>query len=194
MKSNTKAKAKKSTSKQKQGATKKLTAAQRLEVLENLILQQDRKFDILADELDKNRGLVSSLAKRLNAAIDAGEEGSLNNDTVNKMIINGNVSELKSKIDSLIDAGVLVLDKDLEVGEKTFVVGQEIDEDGTLINPRVQFAVGSLDPDFKKKILGKKTGDLLKPEEESTLSLEITEVYAIVTPEIEKKFEEAKEA
>ncbi len=174
----------------KAGETKKLTAAQRLEALETLVVQQNQKFDILADEIDKSRNLIASLAKRLNAAIQAGENGSISQDSVNKLILDDNINELKGKVDNLIKADVLKRDDELEIVDKTFVVGQEVDEDGTVVNPRVQFAVGSLPQDFKDKLLGKKVGDLIKPEEGLALSLEITEVYAIVTPQQDKKFEE----
>lgn len=178
----------------KSGETKKLTAAQRLEALEGLVIAQNRKFDILADEIDKSRNLIASLAKRLNATISAGEEGAISNDSVNKLILNSNVQELKNKVDGLIDAGLIKLNDSLEISDETFVVGQEVDEDGTVVNPRVQFAVGSLPQDFKDKLLGKKTGDLMKPEEDLTLSLEITEVYEIIKPDEEKQFEEEEVA
>ena len=187
----TKAKTKaKTKSTAKTGESKKLTAAQRLEALENIYLQQNKKFEILADEIDQMRSLLASLAKRLNAAITAGENGEISNDSVNKLIIDSNVKDLEGKVEQLVTSGILKKDDSLEISDKTFVVGREVDEDGTVVNPRVQFAVGSLPQDFKGKLLTKKVGDLIKPEEDLTLSLEITEVYGIVTQETEKKFEE----
>lgn len=185
----------KTTSAARAGETKKLTAAQRLEALENIVLQQNSKFEILADEIDKIRNLIASLAKRLNATIKAGEDGGISNDSVNKLILENNAKELKGRVDGLIESGVMTREDDTEIGRRTFVVAREIDEDGTIINPRVQFAVASMPEDFIPKILGKKVGDLIKPEDDLTLSLEITEVYQIAPPqEMENNFEEEEEA
>ena len=172
--------------------TNKLTALERLSSLENMILSQHQKIEILADEIDKLRGTVGALAKRLNATIKAGEDGSLSNDSVNKLIINENLKELEGKVKFLVEQNVLEKDDSAVVSNKTFVVGREVDKEGTVINPRVQFAVGSLDANFQTQVIGFKVGDVI-PYQESDVSLEVVEIYKIKEIEVKKQFEESKQ-
>lgn len=179
--------------KTKTGVAKKPTATQRLNTLENLLAMQNKKFEILADEIDKSRNLITSLAKRLNATISAGESGDISTDTVNKLIVNSQVAELKGRVDSLVKSGLIQSSPDLVVGDNTFVVGQEVDAEGTVVNPRIQFPVGSLPEDFKSALMGKKVGDLIQPNAEIPVSMEIVELFEIVAQDQEKDFT-AKEA
>lgn len=165
---------------------KKMNATQKIASLENIVVGQEQQIKILADEIDKLRGTISSIAKRLNASIQATET----HDSVNKIIIDENVKELEGKVKFLVDQKVLTLNQESEIVEKTFVVGRELNGDGEVVNPRVQFAVGSLPKDLKDKIIGNKVGSLVQTDE-SDLRLEITEAYQINEPKpVEKKFEE----
>lgn len=165
---------------------KKMNATQKIANLESIVVGQEQQIKILADEIDRLRGTINSLSKRLNASIQATE----NHDTVNKIIIDENVKELEGKVKFLVDQKILTLDQEAEVTEKTFVVGRELNAEGEVINPRVQFALGSLPEDLKEKIKGNKVGGLVQTDE-SDLRLEITEVYRINEPKpVEKKFEE----
>lgn len=175
--------------------TKKLTASQRIAALEEIAMVQREQIDILAEELDQTRNTISSLAKRLNAVIQAGESGTISNDSINSIVLDESVKELKGRVDYLKNQGVLKLneDKDTNISEQNFVVGRQVDEDGNVVSPRVQFAVGSLDDSLKTKMLGKQLGDLV-PDESSGTSLEITEIYDVVDPRVNKKFDEQPEA
>ena len=170
----------------------KLTAVQKIGLLEEKLINHEKNFIILAQENDKLKNLITSLAKRLNATIKAGEEGGINNKSVNDMIVRDNVKELEGRITFLQEQGVLKLNNEALTAEKTFVVGRELDESGSELNPRVQFAVGSLDKDIQKKIIGHKVGDLLRLAEGDP-ELEILEIYEIVDPKIEQNFEESTE-
>jgi len=88
----------------------------------------------------------------------------------------------------LIEQGLLKRNDELAIDQKTFVVGQELDTEKTVINPRVQFATMSLPEDLQEKFLGKKMGELI--EEEGGQFFEITELYSIEDPTIDKNFEE----
>ena len=167
-----------------------MTAAQKLEALENMFMTQNNQIEILADEIDQLRSQLVAVNKRLNATIQAGDQGAVSSDSINKIILSDNMKELESRITFLAEQGVLVRNDEAEVTDKTFVVGREIDTEGNVTNPRVQFAVQSVDPELKKQITGKKAGDVVAYSE-SQDSLEITEVYDIVDPKIKKNFDQA---
>lgn len=171
----------------------KLNAAQRIEGLENALAGVMRNNQILAGEIDNLRQTMGALARRLNATIQSGEQGNLSNDSVNDIITQQNASELKGKVDFLIEQGVLSLSDTGEVLEGTFVVGRELGEDKSVINPRIQFAMSSVHPDLKSLLIGKKVGDMVKNEEGDGLFLEITEVFNVVE-RVEKKFDKEAEA
>ena len=164
------------------------TASQKLDALENAFIQQNQQIDILAEEIDRLRGTVVSLNKRLNASIQAAEQGGITGESVNKIILGENMKELEAKVTFLTEQGVLVRNDDSEIGDKSFVVGRELDTEGNVTNPRVQFSVGSIDQEVKGKLQGKKAGDVVAYSEGED-SLEITEVYDIVDPKIKKNFD-----
>jgi hypothetical protein len=174
-------------------APAKRNAAQTIEALENAFMAQNQQIEILADEIDKLRQMLVSLNKRVNASIQAAEEGELTGDSVNKIIMNDNMKELEGKIKFLVDQGVLKKNDTMEITDKTFVVGREIDAQGNVVNPRVQFAVGSIDKAVQEKLLNKKMGDMVSYSKDEP-SLEITEVYEIHQPSVQKNFESQQPA
>jgi len=159
----------------------KLTASQRLEAIEQLIMTQNSKFDVVGDEIDTLREAIGALAKRVNATIQAAEQGGVTNSSVNQIVINETAKDLGKKVKFLTDQGVLVTDNGSPISEKSFVVGRELDDDSNEVNPRVQFAVGSLDGNLNRQIIGHKLGDVFKLEGAET-NLEIMEVYSIQNP------------
>jgi hypothetical protein len=167
-----------------------MTAAQKLEALENSFMAQNQQIEILADEIDSLRQTLVAVNKRLNASIQAAEQGSLTGESVNKIILGDNMKELESRITFLVENGALVRSDDKEIDSMTFVVGREIDTTGNVTNPRVQFSVQSVDPQLKAQILGKKAGDVVAYSETED-SLEITEVYQITDPKTKKNFEKS---
>jgi hypothetical protein len=162
--------------------TSKMNAAQRLEALEGVIAnlgnKLDNQFQIVADEINRLNELNVALAKRLNAIVKAGDGGQINNQTVKDVIIDEAAKELKSKVDMLIEQGILTLNNDKEIDDNTFVVGKEVNEAGAEVNPRTQFLVGSLQEEVKTMVLGKKAGDSIK-DATSNQSLIITETYDV---------------
>jgi len=166
-----------------------LTAAQKLDALEKSFIAQNNQIEILADEIDQLRLQLQAVNKRLNATIQSGDQGGVSSESINKIILGDNMRELESRITFLVEQGVLVRNDDSEISEKNFVVGRELDTEANVTNPRVQFSVGSVDPELKKQILGKKVGDVVAYSEGQD-SLEVTEVYDIVDPKIKKNFEE----
>lgn len=170
-------------------APAKKTAAQMLEALENAFLSQNRQLQTLADEIDRTRQMLTALAKRVNASIKAAEEGELTNDSVHKIIVQENIKELEGKVQFLVDQGVLTKADDVEISDQTFVVGRSVDESGSVVDPRVQFHVASVEGDIKSKLLAKKLGDVIKYSDDEP-SLEVTEIYKVTQPAVKKNFEQ----
>jgi hypothetical protein len=130
----------------------------------------------------------------MKAIISAGEQGTITNSSVNDIIVQENVLQLKNKIDELVKFQVLTPDAEA-IGEKTFVVGRELQEQEGVTketNPRVQFSFDSLkDPEMKSKLENKKVGDLISFEEGGSMMFEVTEIYSVNEPkESEVNFEE----
>lgn len=171
---------------------KKMNASQKIEFLEKTILsyvkQSGQQMEILADEIDKIRNSQVSLSKRLNATIEA----SNTDDLVTKIMTQRNVEDLEGKVKFLEEQGVLKKNKEAAITENTFVVGRELDSEGNEVNPRIQFAVNSLDDGLKGKLFGHKIGDIVKPEEEEgSYTLEVVDIYDIIDTPIEKNFEDS---
>ena len=181
-----------SNKKQAVAPQQKLTAAQRIEALEGMNMAANQNIRVLAGEIDNLRQTMGALARRLNAAIKVGENGSLSNDAVNGLLVEENTQELKGKVDYLVGQGVLKQSEKGTVGEKSFVVGRELDEDRNVINPRIQFALASLIPEVKDLLMGKKAGDVIKNESGDGLLMEVVEIFDIVDT-VEKNLSEAIE-
>lgn len=178
----------------------KLNAAQKIEALEDrvihlqaqineLVMIIEEKANVLADEIDRTRQISVALNKRLNASIQAAEEGGLNGASVNKIILDENQKELASRIQFLLDKGALTRDDETPIDEKSFVVGRTIDAEGNVVNPRLQFAVATVEPELSKALMGKKLGEVVGYSEGED-PFEITEVYRIANPSKNENYEE----
>lgn len=143
------------------------------------------KINILADEIDKLTNSLQSVGKRVNAVTEA----TGTKDEVNQMLIDSAVVELEGKVADLVKLGAIERDDSLPITDRTFVVGREVDADGNVVNPRVQFATASLSKNLQDKLLGSKVGDLVQFEEGQP-KFEITEMYLIKQVEKDVKFEE----
>ena len=171
--------------------SKKLNATQRLAAVEQLMSGYDSKFNIIADELDKLSAYVNNLTRRLNATIQAGEDGGITSDSVKQIIIGENVKDLEGKVDMLQQNGVLSRNDEMVIADNSFIIGREIDDEGNVVNPRLQFLVGSIEQSYKEGLLGKKLGDTYKGKD-SSITLEITEIYEVADQNKEQKFENAE--
>jgi hypothetical protein len=164
----------------------KLTASQKLEMLENVAQNQSRQIEIMAEEIDRLSNVMTALAKRINAVVRSGDEGQqISSQQVNKLLVSDAAKELDGKVRFLIEQGVLVLDNENAVGSNSFVVGREVNSEKQEVNPRVQFAVASLQKEGQDLYIGKKAGDLVTGDGDE-ISVEIQQVYSIVEPEQNK--------
>lgn len=184
------------TEKAKTKAKRKPTASERISALEEAYIEANDKIVALAGIIDENKGMtidlvdkldqkVISVAKRINATVVATDS----KDSVEKIIQENSAKELENSVNVLIKNKVLIDDIDGSIVEQSFVVGRHISNDGTEITPRLQFYTGSLADEEKKLFLGKKVGDLV-PSDDNKVSVEITELFLVQTPDKEVKKEE----
>lgn len=171
----------------------KRTASQRIDDLERGIMALYNTADNLVRDLLTVKEAIKLLGNKLDSVVKASERGQpLNDDVISKIMIENNVEELKQKTTNLINQGFLVASE--EVTKTSFVVGRELDDKGEVVNPRMQFVVGSLDPKVGDKFPGSKVGTILNLEE-GKWKFEVLEVYAITQSKAEAKAarQEAKE-
>jgi len=175
----------------------KLNASQKLEALENKITDMESKLDraiqLLLERVNSLADTDVALAKRINAIVKAGDEGGVTTDSVKTAVVNQAATELKARVQMLIDNGLLTLDNESPITTESFVVGRELSSEGEEINPRIQFAVKSLQQEVQDTLIGKKAGESISDEKSQT-SMEITEVYTINQPQVEASEEQEAEA
>lgn len=175
----------------------KLNASQKLEALENKITDIESKLDraiqLLLERVNSLADTDVAIAKRINAIVKAGDEGGVTTDSVKTAVVNQAATELKARVQMLIDNGLLTLDNESPITTESFVVGRELSSEGEEINPRIQFAVKSLQQEVQDTLIGKKAGESISDEKSQT-SMEITEVYTINQPKVEASEEQEAEA
>lgn len=180
---------KKATKKTTSKAGGKLTAAQRIEAIEKRLIANDKNSIMLAEDIDSLRNLVQALAKRLNATIQAGEtEDGISSKSVKDIQIQENIKELEGRIDFLLDKGFIEKKDESETSENSFIVGRELDPDGTVSNPRVQFPIIQMPDKYRDALVGHKLGDVVSIEGDDAPSLEILEIYEIIQPDQRQDF------
>jgi hypothetical protein len=156
------------------------TASQKISDLENVVMGlyqtvQNMTKDLA--ELKNNARLTNNKIASIIKASSSGEQ--VSDEVISRLMVENNVEELKLKVTNLVGQGVL--ESEQEVGEDSFVVGSELDESGTVVNPRLQFALKALSAELAEKIKGSKPGDVLNLEE-GKMKLKVLETYKIVIP------------
>jgi hypothetical protein len=167
--------------------TPQMNAHQKLLYLESKVDNGQKQINILAEEIDKLGQIIQALARRLNASNKA---SNIPNESIDKIIIEENVRELEGRVNDLISKGILELAAEgSEVSEQCFVIGREIDTNGNVISPRIQFAVMSLVPELKPKFLGTKKGDIISNDHNDN-GIEIMDIYNVIQPKQDIVFDE----
>jgi len=160
-------------------------AVQRVGELEMLMFNLSRENEILKDALQ----LLND--KQL-AVISLANEGSpLTDHNINEKIVKLKELDLKQRMESLVENGHIEASE--EITENSFVVSRELNKDGTVNNPRIQFMTARLVEEIQSKFVGKKVGDLIVGEEENSLDMEIMEVYSFIEQELTQESEEVTE-
>jgi len=165
----------------------KRTAGQRIEDLERVASGLYHSLDQISRENGMLKDAVHLLDNKVRAIVEAiknsGQVVDLSDDNLAKIMLGFRVDELKTKLNGLLAQGILKASE--TIAEESFVVGEEVDTAGTVVNPRVQFALSAIDPNLRDKLKGSKAGDLVELAE-GKWRLRVLEVYAIVPPETEE--------
>jgi hypothetical protein len=164
----------------KQEEPKKRSAGERLDDLENAVMSLFQ----LSDNITRDILTIKEALKLLNNKVDAMAKASVSgeqfsDDVLKRIMIENNCAELASKVNAMIEQGFLVSEG--EVSENSFVVGEEVDNDGKVLNPRLQFVFQALKPELKEKLLGVKTGDTATITD--VLKFHVSESYRIQQPQ-----------
>lgn len=167
----------------------KRTAAQRLEDLERGIMEAYRVLDNVVRDLATVKDAIKLLGNKTDSIAKASVLGlPLTDENLTTIMVENNVAELKTKAESLVAQGFL---KETEtVEDNSFIVGRELNAEGKLVNPRLQFALNAVAEPVKGKLKGAKSGDILTFDE-NKLKFEVLEVYTILNPADTAKTTEA---
>lgn len=159
----------------------KLTASQRLDNLEQALMSLYQTADNMARDLLMVKEAIKLLGNKLDAVVKAanGNEG-INDEVIAKLMVQNNVDELKNRVENMKTQGFLAAEE--TVTDNSFVVGREVDENGAVVNPRLQFTMTALPKETSEKIKGSKAGDIITLQE-GKLKLEVLETYAIQVPQ-----------
>lgn len=156
---------------------KQMTALERIQNLENGFMGVFSNMDAVSRDVLLIKEAIKLLANKVDAMANLNVQGeAMTDENINKIMIANNEKELKSKVDNYINQGVLE-SSDI-VDDNSFVVGQELDADGKVVNPRIQFTVSSFNEESRAKLSGLKLGDMVDLEDNG-LKMSITEIYKV---------------
>lgn len=126
------------------------------------------------------RDSIRLLNKKSEAIIQAAApETGITADSVSALIVKMNVNDLKAQAEEYLKNGnIAVVDAVVENG---FLVCEEINSEGAVVNPRVQFRLDSQEKKTQEALLGKKAGDQVFFGE-NRFDVKILEVYQLTTP------------
>lgn len=165
----------------------KKTATERLEILENTvnsIIQAVQPLANMAQDLMGLREAVKLLNNKLDAVVKAINTNSpLTDEILGQFMTDNNARELEDKVIKMVSDGLLASTD--TVGKDSFVVINEQDADGKIVNPRMQFLLSALqNEEIRTKLEGAKTGTNIAVGEKGG-SLNVLEAYNIVVPQAE---------
>jgi hypothetical protein len=160
---------------------KTLTAAQRLEGLEQAFALTDQTIGNLTMNLQQSINALTLISKKLEAVVRIGNAGKqISSANVAEEISLMNEEELEQKVEDLKSKGVMEAGETIQ--ENSFFVARELDpETKEVRNRRVQYPIFGFKKETKDQLLGKKPGDVFQLEAGRNL-LEIVEVYNLIVP------------
>lgn len=168
-----------------QNQQKKLTAAQRIEQLEQALVKVFYTVNQMASDLMRQRGDIQMLDNKLSSTIGLVNGNlPLTSENLAAAMTKNNVDALARVVKEYVDKGVFV--PQTEVPTKIsdgFVVLKETTHDGKVITPRRQMLLTEMDLSIAEKFMGQKLGTVVELGEGDTKNLiEILEAYEIKAP------------
>jgi hypothetical protein len=156
------------------------SASEKIKDLENATMATYQTLDNMSRDILTIKEAIKLLGNKVDSIVKASERSlPLNDDVLSKIMVENNVAELKEKVTNLVTQGILVPES--VVGDNSFLVGQEVNDLGEVVNPRLQFTVQALIEEMRDKVKGSKAGDTISFQE-SKLKFHILETYMISTP------------
>jgi hypothetical protein len=163
----------------------KKTASERLEDLEKTLGQvigAIQPLQPLTQDFNGFREALKLLNNKLDAvvkSINAG--GPITDDGLSKLMIENNAKELADKVANMVTQGLLVASQ--TVTKDSFVVVNETDATGTVVNPRMQFLLSALqNEEVRAKLEGSTVGANI-PVGDKGASINVLEAYDVSTPQ-----------
>jgi regulator of replication initiation timing len=163
----------------------KKTATERLEILENTaqsIIQAIQPLANMAQDLMALREAVKLLNNKLDSTIGClNAKEDLTDDNIGARMTANNAKDLQDKVTKMVNDGLLAATT--TIGKDSFVVLNEQDSTGKIVNPRMQFLLSALqNEEVKTKLEGATVGSNI-PVGDKGGSLNILEAYNIVAPQ-----------
>lgn len=153
------------------------SVAQKLTDLDNAVMSLFHVNDNLARDAMNLKEAIKLLDKKVNAIVQATTAGeSLSDEVLTRIMVQNEVEELARKVEQMVQLGNLT--SETKVSENAFVVGCELNDEGTIVNPRLQFALKALSKELQEKIVGTQPGDTLRLAE-NKLRFRVLESYKI---------------
>jgi len=163
----------------------KKTASERLEDLEKTlgqVIQAIQPLQPLANDFLGFREALKLLNNKLDAvvkSINAG--GPITDDGLSKLMVENNAKELADKVANMVTQGLLAPSD--TVTKDSFVVVNETDPSGTVVNPRMQFLLSALqNEEIRAKLEGAKVGSGIVVNENGA-SITVLETYDVSVPQ-----------
>jgi hypothetical protein len=165
----------------------KRNATERLEDLEKAmgqVIQHIQPLEQMAKDIMGLKEAMKLLNNKLDAVVKASnEEGPITDDKLSAFMVENNVKELAGKVQQMVNNGLLSSSD--TVGKDSFVVINEADPSGKIVNPRMQFLVSALQNDeVKGKLDGAKVGSNIAIGDQGA-SINVLEAYNVVIPQPE---------
>ena len=171
--------------------TDKRTATQKIEDLEKVVTmlyQATAQSKNAVENLLRPQGemgLIKDALKLLNKKTEAiiqaaSPETGITLESVSALVVKMNVEDLKAQVAGYLANGHISAAD--EVAADSFLVAEELNADGSLANPRIQFRLDSQDPATVEALKGKKVGDSVSFGE-GKFSARLLEIYSITPPQ-----------
>lgn len=166
------------------------TATQRIEDLEKMaVLLYQSNSELVAavqnfQRIAGDMGLIKDALKLLNRKAEAIVQAATSTagitaKNVSDLVINMNVEDLKAQVQGYLASGQI--EPAESVTQTSFVVCEESNSDGLVVNPRIQFRTDTVEEKIQKAIQGAKVGDTVSFGE-GNFSAKVLEVYNLVPP------------
>jgi hypothetical protein len=163
----------------------KKNATERLEDLERTIMQiiqAIQPLEMVARDVQGLKEALKLINNKLDSVTKCINEGiQLTDENIGTKMTENNAKELETKVTNMVTQGVLAATD--TAGPESFVVISESDENGKVVNPRMQFLVSALQHDeVRGKLNGAKVGANI-PVGDKGGSITVLEAYNVVTPQ-----------